>query len=135
MGLWFLIYRTRAGAIIRAITSDPEMASGLGINVPRWTTGIFMLGSGLAGLGGSLIVLQSALGPGMDLAVSFNLFIVIIIGGMGSMLGCLIAVLLLGQLNSLGTVFFPDLSMAIPFILMAAVLVVRPWGLLGKPER
>lgn len=132
IGLWYLLKKTKTGSIIRALTDDPETAACMGINVPRWTTGVFMLGCGLAGLGGSIITLQSALGPGMDLAVLLNLFIVLVIGGMGSLAGSLISVLILGQVNALGVVFFPQLAMVLPFILMAVVLIVRPYGLLGK---
>jgi len=134
LGLWFLLYRTNVGIVIRAITNDPDMANSLGINVPMWRTLIFALGCGLAGLGGALATPWASLGLGMDWKILIDLFIVIVIGGMGSYAGAIIGVLILGQVNAFGILVVPKLALIFGFLAMAIVLLIRPWGLLGRPE-
>jgi len=134
LGIWFLLYRTNAGIVIRAMTDDPEMSSSLGINIPMWRTMIFALGSGLAGLSGVLATPLASLGLGMDAKVLNDLFIVIIIGGMGSFPGAMIGAFILGQLNAFGVLIIPKLALIFGFLAMAIVLLIRPWGLLGRPE-
>ena len=134
LGLWLLLYRTNAGIVIRAITNDPDMTNSLGINVPMWRTLIFSLGCGLAGIGGALATPWASLGLGMDWKILIDLFIVIVIGGMGSYAGAIIGVLILGQVNAFGILVVPKLAMVFGFLAMAIVLLIRPWGLLGRPE-
>jgi branched-subunit amino acid ABC-type transport system permease component len=134
IGLWFLFYRTNAGIVIRAMTDDPEMSSSLGVNIPMWRTMIFALGSALAGLGGAIAAPLASLELGMDMKVLNDLFIVIIIGGMGSFPGAMIGAFILGQLNAFGILIVPKLALIFGFVAMAVVLLIRPWGLLGRPE-
>lgn len=134
LGLWFLLYRTNTGIVIRSITDDPEMSNSLGINIPRWRTMIFALGSGLAGLGGVLATPLASLGLGMDMKILNDLFIVVIIGGMGSFPGAMIGAFILGQLNAFGVLIIPKLALIFGFLAMAIVLLIRPSGLLGRPE-
>lgn len=131
---WFLLYRTNAGIVIRSLTDDPEMSNSLGVNIPLWRTVIFAVGSGLAGLGGVLSTPLASLGLGMDLKILNDLFIVVIIGGIGSFPGAMIGAFILGQLNAFGVLVIPKLAMIFGYIAMAVVLLVRPWGLLGRPE-
>jgi branched-subunit amino acid ABC-type transport system permease component len=130
---WFIFHRTRWGRIIRASALDREMVGSLGINVDRLFTIVFIIGSWLAGLGGALVAPIAAIVPGMDVEIIINVFIVVVIGGLGSFWGTLLGSLILGQVISFGILVFPRLSMVFIYILMAAVLILRPWGLLGKP--
>ncbi len=134
IGLWFLLYRTNAGIVIRAMTDDPEMSSSLGINIPMWRTMIFALGSGLAGLSGAIATPLASLTLGMESKILNDLFIVIIIGGMGSLPGAMIGALILGQLNAFGVLIIPRLALIFGFLAMAVVLLIKPWGLMGRPE-
>jgi len=132
-GLWFLTQRTRWGRQIRAATQDREMLAALGLNVPFIYASVFFLGSALAGLGGALHAPTIGLVPGMDSEVIVSCFIIVIIGGLGSLWGALIGALILGLLNAFGSVFFPEIEIALTYILLMTVLAVRPWGLLGRP--
>ena len=134
MGLWALIRYTRLGKIIRAITYNREMANALGTNVPLVYTVVFMLGCWLAGLGGTLVVPTSSAMPGMDMVVLIECFIIIVIGGLGSLPGAFLGSLIFGLVNAFGILVAPRLAVAFGFILMIIVLIIRPWGLMGKPE-
>ncbi len=134
-GLWYLLARTRAGRLIRAAVANPEMLSALGINVQRVFTGVFALGCWLAGLGGALVVGQRSVGLGMDAELIIEAFAVVVIGGLGSIGGALIGALIIGAVVALGLLEWPRAAMLLPFAAMAAVLILRPWGLLGRPER
>lgn len=134
IGLWALIRYTRLGKIIRAMTFNREMANALGTNVPRVYTLVFMLGSWLAGLGGALVVPTASAMPGMDMIVLIECFIIIVIGGLGSLSGAFLGSLIFGLVNAFGILVAPRLAVAFGFILMIIILVIRPWGLMGKPE-
>ncbi len=134
VGLWLVFHRTRWGVLIRAATQDREMVSALGVDQSRLFTGVFALGSFLAGLAGALQVPRVALTTVMDTTVIVEAFVVVVIGGMGSVWGALLASLLIGVLNAFGILVFPKISIVLMFVVMAVVLVVRPWGLLGRPE-
>ncbi len=133
LGLWFLLRRTQFGRLIRAAAGDREMVGVVGVNVSRLFTGVFMLGAWLGGLGGGLAAPVGAIFPGMDVEVIVESFIVVVVGGMGSLGGTLLGALIIGQLNAFGTLFFPRFAIVFVYILMAVVLMTRPWGLLGKP--
>jgi len=135
LGLWFLLHRTRWGRIIRAAVAFPEVLSALGINVQRVFTGVFALGSWLAGLGGTLVAGQAAVGLGMDVNMIIEAFAVVVIGGLGSFAGALLGSVIIGVVLSLGILVVPRAALVLSFLVMATVLIVRPWGLLGKPER
>lgn len=132
IGIWFVFQRTRWGRIIRAATQDREILGALGVNVPRVYLVVFSAGAALAGIGGALAAPALALKPGMDAEIIVECFIVVIIGGLGSLWGAFIGALLIGQLRSIGLYFVPEWEIVLVYLLMIAVLVFRPWGLLGK---
>ena len=134
LGLWLLFHRTRWGVLIRAATQDREMVAALGVDQRRLFTGVFVLGSFLAGLGGALQVPRLPLTTVMDTTVIVEAFVVVVIGGMGSVWGALLASLVIGVLDAYGVLVLPKASIVLMFVVMAVVLIVRPWGLLGKPE-
>jgi len=134
LALWVVFHRTRWGVLIRAATQDREMVAALGVDQRRLFTGVFVLGSFLAGLGGALQVPRLALTTVMDTTVIVEAFVVVVIGGMGSVWGALLASLLIGVLNAFGVLILPKASIVLMFVVMAVVLIVRPWGLLGRPE-
>lgn len=131
--LWLLTQRTRWGRQIRAATQDREMLAALGLNVPLIYASVFVLGSALAGLGGALAAPSIALDPGMDAEIIVLCFIIVIIGGLGSLWGALLGSLLLGQLTVFGIVLLPDFEIVLVYLLLVSVLILRPWGLLGRP--
>ena len=133
-GLWLLLHRTRWGVLVRAATMDRQMLSALGVNTKWLFTAVFAMGAGLAGLGGALAAPIVAVGPGLHVQVIIDAFVVVVIGGMGSVLGALVGSLLVGVVNAFGLLAFPGLAVVLTFALMAVVLVVRPWGLFGVPE-
>ena len=134
VGLWLVFYRTRWGMLIRAATVDREMLGALGVDVATLYTQVFMFGSWLAGLGGALSAPTVAVALGMDGDVLTTAFVVVVIGGLGSFAGTFISALLVGELQSFGILIFPSVSIVLLFLIMAVVLIVRPWGLLGRPE-
>lgn len=130
--LWSFFHFTKWGKIIRAASFDNIMAEGVGINVPMIYTAVFALGTWLAAVGGALAAPQQSLVPSMGEKIIIESFIVVVIGGMGSFPGAFAGALLLGLLGSFGTVFAGNMQMAIPYILMAVVLLVKPNGLFKK---
>lgn len=134
LGLSALMRYTSLGSIVRAVTHNRETANALGINVPRVYTGVFMLGSYLAGLAGTLMPPMSVVALGSDMAVIIECFIIVVIGGLGSLPGAFLGAIVLGLLNAFGIYIIPKLAVAFPFMLMIVILIIRPWGLLGKPE-
>jgi branched-chain amino acid transport system permease protein len=131
--VWWLLNRTGLGRTVRAAALDREMLSALGSNVGWLYTGMFALGSFLAGLGGALVTPVRSLVPGMDVEIIVEAFIVVVIGGLGSLWGTFLGALIFGQVLAFGILIFPRFSIFAAFALMAVVLIVRPWGLLGKP--
>jgi len=129
---WFITLRTRWGRKIRAAALDREMLDSLGVNVSRLFTVVFFIGAWMAGLGGALVSPVSAIVPGMDVEIIVNAFIVVVIGGLGSFWGTFLGSLIVGQVYALGILAFPRLSLAFIYVLMALVLILRPWGLLGR---
>jgi len=134
LAFWAVLHKTKWGRIIRAASSDREMASALGINILSLYTGVFFLGSWLAGFGGALWAPVGALSPGMDVEIIVESFIVVVVGGLGSMWGTFLAAIILGEVTSFGILVLPRLAMVFIYILMAVVLIARPWGLLGNPS-
>ena len=132
--LWFILHRTRWGVMVRAATMDRQMLSALGINTRQLFTAVFAVGAALAGLGGALAAPIVAVGPALHVQVIIDAFVVVVIGGMGSVAGALVGSLLVGLVNAFGVLAFPALAVVLTFALMALVLVVRPWGLFGTPE-
>ena len=134
IGLATLMRYTGLGRIIRAVTYHREMASALGINVPKVYTGVFMLGCWLGGLAGTLMPPMSVVALGSDMAVIIECFIIVVIGGLGSLPGAFIGAIILGLVTAFGIYIIPKLAVAFAFMLMIFILIIRPWGLMGKPE-
>ena len=143
--LWLLLTRTRWGTFIRAATQDRDMVAALGVNQAWLFTSVFALGALLAGLGGALQLPREPASLEMDLNTIGAAFVVVVVGGMGSIPGAFVAALLiaelkaiciwLGVVNIFGTaISFSKLTLVVEFLVMAVVLVLRPWGLLGKPQ-
>jgi len=132
--LWFLISKTRVGILVRAATQDREMVGALGVNQSWLFTGVFFLGAALAGLGGAIQLPKG----GADLLMDFNIlapiFVVVVIGGMGSLPGAYIAAVLISVLNVFGVAYIPQSTLVLMFVVMAVVLTVKPYGLLGREE-
>jgi branched-chain amino acid transport system permease protein len=134
LALLMLVFRaTRWGVLVRAATQDREMVQALGVNQAWLFTGVFALGSFLAGLGGALQVPREAASLHMDLAVIAEVFVVVVVGGLGSIPGAFLAALLIATVHAFGIVIFPKITLALIFLVMAVVLVFRPYGLLGRP--
>ncbi|MEM6763215.1 MAG: branched-chain amino acid ABC transporter permease, partial [Pseudomonadota bacterium] len=131
--IWLLFNRTRWGILVRAATQDREMVGALGVNQRFLFTSTFMLGAFLAGLGGALQVPREAVSLLMDLSVIGEAFVVVVIGGMGSVPGAFVAAVIISVLNAFGVLVFPQISLVLPFLVMAVVLIVRPYGLFGTP--
>jgi len=130
--LWLALDRTRVGAMIRAAVDDPEMAQGIGIRVPRISLGIFALGAALAAFGG--VVGAGFLGvyPGLYFEILPYAFVVVIVGGLGSLPGAMVGSLLVGLLDNFGKALFPELSYFTLFAPMALILALKPTGLFGR---
>ena len=132
IGLYVFLNHTSFGRIVRAATQDREMVGALGINVRLLYTTVFAIGSWLGGLGGVIAAPMGAIYPGMDFDVIIDAFIVVVIGGLGSMAGTVLGALIFGLLRSFGILFVPQFETLFIFLLMAVVLIVRPQGLLGR---
>lgn len=135
VALYLLLHRTGLGRDIRAAVSDPEMLGMVGVNVPRLFTGVFALGAALAALGGVLAAPQGTVLLGIDVDIIISAFAVVIIGGLGSLVGTAVGALLVGVTFAFGILWIPNAALAIVFVVMTAVLVFRPSGLFGVPER
>lgn len=143
--LWLLLTKTRFGTLVRAATQDRDMVSALGVNQAWLFTAVFALGAFLAGLGGALQLPREPANLEMDLHIIGAAFVVVVVGGMGSIPGAYVAALLIAQLKAiciwLGlveiagiSISFSKLTLVVEFLVMAVVLVARPWGLFGRPQ-
>ena len=143
--LWLLLTRTRWGTLVRAATQDREMVGALGVNQAWLFTSVFALGAMLAGLGGALQLPREPASLNLDLLTIGDAFVVVVVGGMGSIPGAYVAALLIAEIKALcvgignvtafGIDFnFSKLTLVAEFLVMAVVLVWRPWGLMGKPQ-
>ncbi len=133
--VWLMLTRTTMGRMIRAAALDREMLGALGANVGWLYTGMFALASFLAGLSGALVTPIQSIVPGMDVEIIVQAFIVVVIGGLGSFWGTFLGSVIYGQVLSFGILIFPGFSLFSVFALMAVLLILRPWGLLGRPLR
>ena len=132
ISLWIFFHATKWGKIIRAAAMDREMAEGLGINVPLLFTAVFALGCWLAGVGGALAAPFQSIAPSMGERIIIESFIVVVVGGLGSFPGAFVGALLLGLLEAFGTALVGEIQMALPYLLLAVILLVKPTGLFGK---
>lgn len=130
---WLILNRTGAGRMVRAASYDREMLDALGADVGLIYTGMFVVSSFLAGLSGALVTPIQSIVPGMDVLIIVQAFIVVVIGGMGSLWGTFWGSVIYGQVLAFGILIFPGFSLFSVFALMAVILIVRPWGLFGRP--
>lgn len=130
--LWYFIDRTRIGAMIRAGVDDAPMAQAVGIRVSSLFTTVFALGAALAGLGGTLAAPLLTIYPGLDFEMLSFAFIVVIVGGVGSLFGAVVGSLAIGFIYTFGQAYFTEFAFALLFAVMIAVLAVRPQGLFGR---
>ena len=135
LGVWLMLTRSGLGRMVRAAALDREMLDALGANVGWLYTGMFMLSALLAGLSGALVTPIQSIVPGMDVEIIVQAFIVVVIGGLGSFWGTFWGSMLYGQVLSFGILIFPGFSLFSVFALMAVILIIRPWGLFGRPMR
>lgn len=133
MALWLLFHRTRWGILVRAATDDREMAAILGVRQANLFSSVFFLGAALAGLAGALQLPREPASLNLDVATIIDAFVITVIGGMGSVVGAYLAAMLVGVLQVMGVIAFPKMSLVLLFVIMTAVLAVRPNGLLGRP--
>ncbi|WP_037263800.1 ABC transporter permease [Roseivivax halodurans] len=134
LALWYLIAKTRVGILVRAATQDREMVGALGVNQSWLFTGTFFLGCALAGLGGALQLPKGGADLLMDFTILAQVFVVVVIGGMGSLPGALIASVLISVINVFGVAYLPQSTLVLTYVVMVAVLIWWPFGLLGRAE-
>jgi len=132
LALWLVIYRTRFGVILRATSQDRRMAAALGINVSLVYVSAFAIGCFMAGLGGAIVVPTQAAVLGMGIDALILAFVVVVIGGLGSLQGALVGALIVSLVRTAGIQFFPELELAILYLIAAVVLLVKPTGLFGE---
>jgi branched-chain amino acid transport system permease protein len=132
LGVWAFVYKTRFGVVLRATSQNMRMAAALGVDVNRVYVQAFTLGCFMAGLGGAIIVPQQGAVLGMGVDALVLAFVVVVIGGLGSLEGALLGALLVGVVRELGIAFFPEIELAVLYLMAAVVLLVRPAGLLGR---
>jgi branched-chain amino acid transport system permease protein len=134
LGTWFVIERTRLGALLRAGTENPKLVEAFGVNVPRMIMLTYGFGVALAGFAGVLAAPVLQISPLMGSHLIIVVFAVVVIGGMGSILGAIVTGLGLGVIEGLTKVFWPEASSTVVFVIMAVVLLLRPAGLFGKEK-
>ena len=133
VGIWLLLTRTMFGRVVRAGIQQPDMVAALGIRLQPYMTAVVMLGVGLAALGGALFAPITTVHPAMGAEIITIAFVVVIIGGLGSFWGVVLAALLVGVVRGVTVHFLPAASEASMYLLMFLVLLLRPRGLLGEP--
>jgi branched-chain amino acid transport system permease protein len=129
-----ILYKTRLGIILRAAVNDSLMVNALGINVPLVFMGVFAFGAALSGFAGVIAGPLLSTYPGMANEILIDAFVVIVVGGFGSLGGALIASLLIGELQAFGVMLFPKLSLVLVYLLMALILIIKPSGLFGEEQ-
>jgi branched-chain amino acid transport system permease protein len=134
-GLWLVVERTRFGLLVRAAAIDREMLSALGVNVPRIYTLTFAFGTCLAAVAGALAAPMVSLSPSMGSLIIIETFAVVVIGGLGSLPGSLIGALIVGEFEAFGIIVAPEIALPLLYLVMAAILIARPTGLLGAPDK
>lgn len=132
LGLWWFIYHTRFGVILRATSQDRRMASALGINVGLVYVQAFAIGCFMAGLGGAVVVPAQAAVLGMGIDALILAFVVVVIGGLGSLEGALVGALIVAFVRTAGVQLFAEIELAVLYLIAAAVLLIRPTGLFGR---
>jgi branched-subunit amino acid ABC-type transport system permease component len=131
-GLWAFVYRTRFGVMLRATSQDMRMAAALGINVKRVYVQSFTIGCFMAGLGGAVVMPISGAVLGMGVEALILAFVVVVIGGLGSLEGALVGALIVGGVRTIGITYFAEIELAVLYLIAAIVLFIRPAGLFGR---
>jgi len=131
--IWFVIRRTAWGKTMRAAADDREMTAALGINVPLVFTSVFGFGAWIAAMGGALVAPMAGMAADMGIDAGIIAFIVVVIAGLGSLPGALLAALICGEVQAFGILVLPEFAIAFMYLVLVIVLIVRPWGLFGKP--
>jgi branched-chain amino acid transport system permease protein len=132
LALWAVIYRTKFGVMLRATSQDRRMASALGLNVGLVYVSAFAIGCFMAGLGGAIVVPTQAAVLGMGIDALILAFVVVVIGGLGSLQGALVGALIVSFVRTAGIQFFPEIELAVLYLIAAVVLLVKPTGLFGS---
>ncbi len=130
--LWFFLHRTHYGTLVRAATQDREMLEALGVNVPLLFMLVFAVGIGLAGFGGAVSLPLQSISTDVAVDSVISAFIVVVVGGLGSIWGAVLGAFLIGEIQAFGALLLPEFSIVFVYALMAIVLLFRPWGLLGR---
>lgn len=134
-GLWWFLHRTRYGKIVRAAVFSRDMVSALGIRIPTIYAGVFALGVAIAAFSAGLSLPVTPIGLGMDMQIIVQCFAVVVIGGFGSILGTFVASLIVGIVHAFTILLWPEGALVVIFLILVAVLIVRPWGLFGTEQR
>lgn len=132
LALWAFVYKTKFGVILRATSQDMRMASALGVNVKRVYVQAFTIGCFMAGLGGAVIMPISGAVLGMGVDALILAFVVVVIGGLGSLEGALVGAVIVGFVRTLGIMYFAEIELAVLYLIATIVLLVRPAGLFGR---
>lgn len=132
LALWAFVYKTKFGVLLRATSQDMRMASALGVNVKRVYVQAFSIGCFMAGLGGAVIMPISGAVLGMGIDALVLAFVVVVIGGLGSLEGALIGAIIVGFVRTLGIMYFAEIELAVLYLIATVVLLVRPAGLFGR---
>ena len=130
--LWAFVYKTRFGVMLRATSQDKRMAAALGVNVKRIYVQAFAIGCFMAGLGGAVVMPISGAVLGMGVDALILAFVVVVIGGLGSLEGALAGAIIVGVIRTLGITYFAEIELAVLYLIAAVVLFVRPAGLFGR---
>jgi branched-chain amino acid transport system permease protein len=131
--IWVVIHQTGWGKKMRAAADDREMTAALGINVPWVFTSVFGFGAWIAAMGGALVAPMAGMAADMGVEAGIIAFIVVVIAGLGSLPGALLASFICGEVQAFGILVLPEMAIAFMYLVMVVVLIVRPWGLFGKP--
>jgi branched-chain amino acid transport system permease protein len=131
--LWAFVYKTRFGVVLRATSQDMRRASAMGVNVNRVYVQAFTIGCFMAGLGGAIVVPSQSAVLGMAVDALVLAFVVVVIGGLGSLEGALFGALIVGVVREIGVSLFPEIELAVLYLIAVIVLLVRPAGLFGRP--
>ena len=134
-GLWWFLQRTKYGKIVRAAVYSREMVGALGIRIPLIYAGVFALGVAIAAFSAGIVLPLIPMSLGVDIQIIVQLFAVVVIGGFGSILGTFVASIIVGVVYAFAILLWPDGSLAIVFLIVVGVLIVRPWGLFGTEIR
>jgi branched-chain amino acid transport system permease protein len=134
VGLWLFLTRTRAGLVIRAVAQNAEMVGCLGGDVQRVRTLVFGAACALAALGGVVAAPMTTAYLGMGISVIVDAFVVVVIGGLGSIVGSMAGSLIVGAAQTWGGYYISEAAMAIMYVVMGAIILFRPWGLFGEEE-